>query len=91
MSWLSTGLSKLGRTALLVASLTIVSPVYSLAVAAEDGISKQQAVSIATGARPGKVLSVRRSGSVYRVKTLNDKGEVRVVVIDAGTGKVISR
>jgi uncharacterized membrane protein YkoI len=55
------------------------------------GISEQQAVSIAQQQHPGKVLAVRRSGNNYRVKSLSDSGQVRIIVIDASSGKVISR
>lgn len=66
---------------------------FSFAVplhAAPEGISKQQAVSIAQQVYPGRVLAVKREGAVYRVKTLSDDGEVRVILIDASNGKVIS-
>jgi len=57
---------------------------------ASESISKEQAVSIAQQAYPGRVLAVRREGAVYRVKTLNDSGEVRIILVDAYSGKVIS-
>ena len=58
--------------------------------AAADNISKQQAVSIAQQASPGRVLGVKMKGSTYRVKTLSASGEVRIIVIDANSGKVKS-
>jgi len=58
--------------------------------AAPEGISKQEAVSIAQQVYPGRVLAVKRKDTVYRVKTLSDSGEVRVILIDANSGKVIS-
>ena len=64
------------------------------AVAYAD-IGKEQAVSIAQGVHPGRVLSVKQAeenGSfVYRVKTLSAGGDVQIVVIDADSGKVISK
>ena len=60
------------------------------ATAAPKGISKQEAVSIAKQHHAGRVLSVKRKGPAYRVKTLNKKGEVRVIRINANSGKVIS-
>lgn len=51
-------------------------------------ISKQQAVSTAQQISPGRVLSVKLKGSVYQVKTLSASGEVRVISIDATSGKV---
>ena len=71
----------------LLLMLTIASPAY----ADKQGISKQQAVSIAQQQHPGRVLSVKHSGNVYRVKILNANGEVRSISIDANSGKVVSR
>jgi len=70
----------------LTALLLLVTPVLAMA----EGISKQQAVSIAQGVSPGRVLAVKQSGSTYRVKTLSASGEVRIIIIDANSGKVIS-
>lgn len=56
--------------------------------AAPGGISKQQAVEIATQSHPGQVLSVKRKANVYKVKTLSETGKVRVIVIDAQSGKI---
>lgn len=72
------------RSFIAVAALLLSSPAF-----AED-ISKQEAVSIAQQVYPGRVLAVKRNGAVYRVKTLSDSGEVRIIVIDATSGKVIS-
>ena len=73
----------------LVLSLCLViqTPLH----AAHDGISKQRAVEIAERAFSGRVLAVKRRDKVYRVKKLNDKGVVRIIVIDAKTGKVLSK
>lgn len=53
-------------------------------------ISQQQAVSIAQQTYPGRVLAVKRKDTIYQVKTLSDNGEVRIIQIDASSGKVIS-
>jgi uncharacterized membrane protein YkoI len=64
------------------------------AVAYAD-IGKKQAVSIAQGVQPGRVLAVKmmqQNGTpVYRVKTLSPGGDVHIIVIDAESGKVISK
>ncbi len=73
---------------LLAFSLTLLPSI--VVFAGPEGISKQQAVSIAQQVYPGRVLAVKREDSVYRVKTLNDNGEVRIILIDANSGKVIS-
>ncbi len=73
---------------LLLSLLLITST--PLLIAAE-GISKQQAVSAAQQVHPGRVLSVKREGSVYRVKILSGGGGVRVVVVAVSSGKVVSQ
>ena len=58
-------------------------------------IGKKQAVSIAQSVHPGRVLAVKQvqenNVPVYRVKTLSASGDVHIVVIDADSGKVISK
>ena len=58
-------------------------------------IGKKQAVSIAQSVYPGRVLAVKQvqenNVSVYRVKTLSTGGDVHIIVIDADSGKVISK
>lgn len=58
--------------------------------AAPETIDKQQAVSIAQQTYPGRVLSVKLKDDIYQVKTLSEDGEVRVILIDANNGKVIT-
>lgn len=63
--------------------------------AAFADIGKQQAISIAQGVHPGRVLSVKQDTendrAVYRVKTLSAGGDVHIIVIDAESGNVISK
>ena len=58
-------------------------------------IGKQQAVSIAQSVYPGRVLAVKQEQQnnvpVYRVKTLSASGDVHIIVIDADSGKILSR
>jgi len=58
-------------------------------------IGKKQAVSIAQSVYPGRVLAVKQvqenNAPVYRVKTLSASGDVHIIVIDAESGKVISK
>ena len=58
--------------------------------AAAGVISKQQAVSIAKQAHPGRILAVKLKSTTYKVKTLSDDGRVRFIYIDANTGKIQS-
>lgn len=50
--------------------------------------SPDQAVAMAQRQYRGKVLSVQSSGSGYRVKILNNDGQVFSVAVDAVTGRV---
>ena len=56
--------------------------------AAPEGISKQQAVNIATQSHAGRVLAVKRKDNVYQVKILSDSGKVQVIQIDAESGRI---
>ena len=58
--------------------------------AAAEEITQQQAVEIATQSYPGQVLSVKRKANVYKIKTLSDTGKVRIIMIDAQSGKIES-
>ena len=69
--------------------LTLMLLLNTSLFAAPEEISKQQAMSIATEAYPGRVLSVKRNDTVYKVKTLSDSGQVRVIVVDAKSGKIL--
>lgn len=69
---------------LLSLFILVTSPAYANA----SGISKQQAVSIAQKENPGRVLSVKLKGDSYQVKTLSDSGEVRIISVNANSGKV---
>ncbi len=60
----------------------------TLAQAAPEGISKQQAMNIATQNHAGRVLAVKLKGNVYQVKMLSDSGKVQVIRIDAKSGKI---
>lgn len=73
--------------ALLLALTLVLQPTV---VIAEQSINQQQAAQIAQQAHPGRVLGVRQRGEVYKVKILNAQGEVRVIVIAANSGKIVS-
>jgi hypothetical protein len=60
----------------------------TLVQAAPEGISKQQAMNIATQNHAGRVLAVKLKGNVYQVKMLSDSGKVQVIRIDAKSGKI---
>jgi len=62
----------------------------TLVYAEDAGISKQEAVDIATQSHPGRVLSVKLKASAYQIKILSDSGKVQVVKVDAANGNIIS-
>lgn len=64
-------------------------------LAAESGnIDRQEAAAIARQAFPGRVLAVKAVGrdkrAAWRVKTLDEQGNVHIVVIDASNGRILS-
>ena len=56
-------------------------------------ISRDEAAAAAQRVSSGRVLSVEKTESerrpVWRVKVLTEKGEVRVILIDAGSGRAL--
>ena len=56
-------------------------------------ISRDQAAAVAQRAGNGRVLSVERAEAdrrpVWRVKVLTAQGQVRVILIDAASGRVV--
>ena len=75
----------------------LVKPVCALlivlAAPAWADISRDEAAAAAQRVSNGRVLSVEKAEAerrpVWRVKVLTDKGEVRVILIDAGSGHVL--
>ena len=64
-----------------------------LAAPAWADVSRDEAAAAAQRVSSGRVLSVEKAESdhrpVWRVKVLTDKGEVRVILIDAGSGRAL--
>ena len=64
-----------------------------LAAPAWADVSRDQAAAAAQRVASGRVLSVERieadHRSVWRVKVLTAQGEVRVILIDAGSGRAL--
>jgi len=54
---------------------------------AQRHITAEEAVAIVQRETGGRVLDVRDQGDRYRVKVLTRNGEVRVVYVDAATGR----
>ena len=64
-----------------------------LAAPAWADISRDEAATAAQRVSNGRVLSVEKTESerrpVWRVKVLTAQGEVRVILIDAGSGRAL--
>ncbi|MES2937182.1 MAG: peptidase [Pseudomonadota bacterium] len=58
------------------------------AVPAWADVSRDDAAAAAQRASNGRVLAVERAGPSWRVKVLTARGEVRVLLVDAATGRV---
>ena len=64
-----------------------------MAAPAWADISRDEAAAAAQRVSTGRVLSVEKTESdrrpVWRVKVLTAQGEVRVILIDAGSGRAL--
>jgi uncharacterized membrane protein YkoI len=52
-------------------------------------VGRDEAAAAAQRVASGRVLAVDRAGPVWRVKILTAQGEVRVVIVDAASGRVV--
>ena len=75
----------------LASSLCALSIVLTTPVWAD--VSRDEAAAAAQRVASGRVLSIERSEAerrpVWRVKVLTAQGEVRVILIDAASGRVV--
>ena len=66
---------------------------FASALPAWAEVGRDEAAAVAQRVASGRVLAVERAEaggkSVWRVKILSAKGEVRVVVVDAASGRVV--
>jgi uncharacterized membrane protein YkoI len=66
---------------------------FASAVPAWADVGRDEAAALAQRVASGRVLSVERAEldrqPVWRVKILSAKGEVRVVIVDAASGRVV--
>lgn len=65
----------------------LAAAVLAAAGAAWADIGPDQAAAVAAQAHGGRVLSVDRAGGAWRVKLVTARGEVRVVMVDAASGR----
>ena len=61
--------------------------VLAAALPAFADISRDDAAAAAQRVATGRVLSVERVGATWRVKIVTARGEVKVILIDAATGR----
>lgn len=77
-------------------AITTIALVLGLAVllpTASAGVSREEAASLAQRKVPGRILAVERglhvdSSVIWRIQVLTTAGEVRLVILDAETGRV---
>lgn len=72
--------------------LTLLVGLMALLPAAWAALDRDEAAAVATRTIPGRVLAVERgvhvdNSLVWRVRVLTPAGQVRLVVIDAETGR----
>ncbi|SFK14699.1 Uncharacterized membrane protein YkoI [Nitrosomonas aestuarii] len=51
-------------------------------------ISQRKAITIAQQHIKGRVLDIRRSDDIYRIKILSDQGSIHVVMVSAKDGTI---
>jgi hypothetical protein len=73
--------------------LPLCAALLLLSAPAWADISRDEAAAVAQQASSGRVLSVDRTEAggrvVWRVKILTARGEVRVILVDAATGRML--
>ena len=52
-------------------------------------VNRDDAAAVAQRVTSGRVLAIERAGPVWRVKVLTAQGEVRIVLVDAASGRVV--
>ena len=66
---------------------------FASALPAWADVSRDEAAAVAQRVASGRVLAVERAQvggkPVWRVKILSTQGEVRIVVVDAASGRVV--
>ena len=75
----------------------LISPLCTLLIVAAApawaDVSRDEAAAAAQRVASGRVLSVERTEAdrrpVWRVKVLTAKGDVRVILVDAASGRVV--
>jgi uncharacterized membrane protein YkoI len=81
------------RFSSLLLSIMLLTGVTTMAHAGKPAVSVKQAISTVKGHVAGKILSndLAKKGSVpaYRIKVLTDKGVVKIIFVDAETGKIL--
>jgi len=71
---------------LLYISLIVSFNIAAVSSSYAEEITKQQAAAIAQSKHPGRVIDVKNSENSYRVKVLDKKGGMHIVIVDKQTG-----
>lgn len=67
-----------------------VNTAYLMASGKHVEISPQEAAAIVQRSVGGRILSISRESSRYRVKILNDNGHIQIVTVDVHSGAILS-
>lgn len=60
---------------------------FSPVIADSQDMSKQQAINIAQQQHPGRVLSVKQKGDHYKIKILDNAGNMRVIRVNKSSNR----
>ena len=52
-------------------------------------VSRDDAAAAAERATGGRVLSIERAGKTWRVKVVTARGEVKIILLDAASGRPV--
>lgn len=77
------------KPVLFYISLSLCFLITSPTLAESTEISPKQATSIVQKNYPGRILSVKQNAGQYRVKVLDDAGNLKIIKVDAQSGKII--
>ena len=77
------------KSVLFYISLSLCLLVTTPAFAEPSEISPKQATNIVQKNFPGRILSVKQNAGQYRVKVLDEAGNLKIIKLDAKSGKII--
>lgn len=69
--------------------IPICAALLALSAPAWADLSRDEAAAVAQRLSGGRVLAVEKTQNVWRVKVVTPQGEVRVILIDAASGRQV--